>query len=444
MKRFLALALALCMVFALCACGTKTETPENSDAGTNAAAALKIGVITIGDETEGYTKAHMDGIEAAKEALGMTDDQIIYMKSIPETAECYDKAVELVETYGCNAIFSNSYGHQTFIKQAAEEYPDVTFVAMTGDFAALTGLDNFKNAFTNIYESRYVSGIVAGMKLQALADAGELTEKNYDADGKVKVGYVGAYNYAEVVSGYTAFYLGLTSVYPEATMYVDYTQSWFDVDKEAAMAEKFIADGCVIIGQHADSTGAPSACQAAWENGTVAYSIGYNVDMLDVAPDAALTSATNNWGVYYTEAFKAIADGTDIETNWAKGYDDGAVAVTTLGKNCAEGTAEAVATAEAAIKDGSLKIFDTSKFTMSAANVEATLNKSGAVVTVDADGHVTGVQVDMSYLDWSTGAPVVVYEGETVEAIVDGVFSESSFRAAPYFTLRIDGINEAA
>ena len=442
MKKALALVLAVCMVLALCACGTKSETPTNTAAATGSK--LKIGVILVGDETEGYTKAHMDGIEAAKTALGMSDDQVVYMKSIPETSECYDAAVKLINEDGCTAIFANSYGHQTFMAQAAKDYKDVTFVSMTGDFAAISGLSNLKNAFTDVYQSRYVSGVVAGMKLQELVDNGKLAAANYDDNGNVKVGYVGAYNYAEVVSGYTAFYLGIKSVFPKVTMYVDYTQSWFDVDKEAAMAEKFIGEGCVIIGQHADSTGAPSACEAAWKDGKVVYSVGYNVDMLDVAPDAALTSASNNWGVYYTYAFKCLQDGKAIDTDWAEGYDADAVKLTPLGKNCAKGTKEAVDKAEAGIKDGSVKVFDTSAFTVSAANIEATKSASGAVVTTGADGHATGCSIDMSYLDFSTGKPVLVYQGQTVEAIVNGAFTESTFRSAPYFSIRIDGINEAA
>jgi basic membrane protein A len=442
MKKILALVLALCMVLALCACGTKSETPTTT--GTAAASKVKIGVILVGDETEGYTKAHMDGIEAAKKTLGLTDDQVIYMKSIPESSECYDTAEKLIQEDGCTAIFANSYGHQNFMVQAAKDNPDVTFVSMTGDFAAISGCSNLKNAFTNVYESRYVSGIVAGMKIKELVDGNKLTAKNLDKDGNVKVGYVGAYNYAEVVSGYTAFYLGIKSVYDKVAMYVDYTQSWFDVDKEAAMAEKFISDGCVIIGQHADSTGAPSACQAAFEKGTTVYSVGYNVDMLDVAPDVALTSASNNWAVYYTYAFKCLMDGTEIDTDWAKGYNDDAVKITTLGKSCAAGTQEAVDKAIAGLKDGSLKVFNTANFTVSAANVEATKNASGAVVTTDAQGHVTSCKIDMSYFDFSTNPPTQVYKGETVEAIVDGAFSESTFRSAPYFSIRIDGITEAA
>ena len=446
MKKLLALVLALCMVFVLCACGAAEPQAETSDAEDSAAAApssdVKIGVILVGDETEGYTLAHMEGIEEAMDALDLAEDQVIFKKSIPESSECYDTAQELIESDGCTAIFSNSYGHQNYMVQAAEDYEDVAFVSMTGDFAAISGCDNFSNAFTNVYESRYVSGVVAGMKLQELDKAGKIKDKNKNADGTVKVGYVGAFNYAEVVSGYTAFFLGLTSVYPNASMEVDYTNSWFDVDKEAAMAEKFISDGCIIISQHADSTGAPSACQKALKDGTTVYSVGYNVDMLEVAPDAALTSAGNVWGVYYTYAFQQLLDGKPIKTDWAEGYNEDAVHITALGKSCAEGTEEKVEEVIAGLKDGSIKVFDTANFTVSKENIALTKDKSGAVVTTDADGHVTSVKEDLSYYDFSSGAPELVYEGKTIEAIKDGAFAESDARSAPYFNVRIDGITE--
>ena len=411
MKKLIALVLAAVLCMAACAA---------------LAADLKVGVILIGDETEGYTLAHMDGIKAAAAELSMDDSQIVWKYKVPEDQTCYDSALDLVGQ-GCNVIISNSYGHQSYMALAAEEFPDVTFVAMTGDFAALTGLDNFKNAFTKVYESRYVSGVVAGMKLAELLESGELSAEtqpnSFDADGNVKIGYVGAFDYAEVVSGYTAFFLGVRSIVPNVTMEVMYTNSWFDIDKEGAAAEALIAKGAVIIGQHADSTGAPAATQKLHDAGTICYSIGYNIDMLPTAPTAALTSATNVWSAFYTELFTAAMNGEAIAADWAKGYDDGAVAITALGESCAEGTAEKVAEVEAAIKDGTLKVFDASTFTV---NGEA----------------VTSAPCDMTIMDFATGT--VMYEGETYEGIVDGAFEESTFRSAPYFTLRIDGIVEDA
>lgn len=427
-RKIASLTIAVLMLF--------TALTAFASCSSDGAAGIKIGCIMVGDETEGYTLAHMNGIKEAAKKLGIADSQIIWKYKIEENSDCYDAATELVGR-GCQLIISNSYGHQDFMVQAAKENPNVTFVSMTGDFAAISGVSNLKNGFTKVFESRYVSGVVGGMKLKELIDNGTVsptaTPNAYDADGNVKIGYVGAFNYAEVVSGYTAFFLGLRSIVPNVTMEVNYTSSWFDIAKEAAAAEALVANGCVIIGQHADSTGAPSACERMLGEGKICYSVGYNVDMLEAAPTAALTSPTNTWSEFYAELFKNVMDGKEQPYDVAKGYNENGVAITTLGPSCAAGTAEKVAEVEAALKAGTLHVFDTSTFTVSQP-------QSTCEVTTDAEGHLTSCKVNMSYMDWSTMTPI--YEGETVECIKDGYFDESTVRSAPYFSVRIDGIIE--
>ena len=392
MKKFVAFALVLAMAFALCAC-----TPNEEKDG------FKVGVILVGDENEGYTYAHMEGIEAARVACGLEKDQIIYKYNIGENEACHQAAVDLVEQ-GCKIVFANSFGHESFLIQAAKEYPDVLFCHATGQTAAKqTDLKNIFNYFTAIYEARYVSGVVAGMKLKELMDNGTVTDPH--------VGYVGAYPYAEVVSGYTAFFLGIQSIVPDAYMEVQYTNKWFDLTLEAEAANALMARGCVIIGQHADSTGAPSAIQAAHDDGTYpnVYSVGYNIDMLNVAPDVALTSPQNNWGAYYTYAIKTAMEGKEMQQDWCYGYIDEAVQISQLGTACAEGTQEAVAAVIEKIKNGELHVFDCSTFTV---NGE----------------HLTSY--DKSY----------GFDG--VELIWDGYFHESEVLSAPLFDIRIDGITE--
>ena len=422
MKKIVSILLVAAMTLCLCA----SLTACNGNGAASADGSIKVGAIILGDETEGYSKAHIDGIKEAAANLGLAETDVIWKYKVPETSAAYEAAVDLVGQ-GCNIIFSNSYGHQDFMKQAAEENPNVTFVAMTGDYAAISGLDNFKNAFTKVYESRYVAGVVAGLKLKELTENGTLTAEtqpdSFDAAGNIKIGYVGAFNYAEVVSGYTAFYLGIKSVMPNVVMEVMYTNSWADIDKEGAAAEALVANGCVIIGQHADTTGAPAAVQKLKDSGKICYSVGYNVDMLPTAPSAALTSATNCWSVYYEYAMKCVMDGQPVAADFAEGYAKNGVKITGLGPECAAGTAEKVAEVEAALAAGTTHVFDTSTFTV-----------AGATVTT--------APVDLSYMDWST--MTAIYQGETVEAIVDGYFSESTFRSAPYFSLRIDGIVEDA
>lgn len=392
MKKFVAFALVLAMAFALCACAPNEDKDD-----------FKVGVILVGDENEGYTYAHMEGIEAARVACGLEKDQIIYKYNIEENEACYQAAVDLVEQ-GCKIVFANSFGHESFLIQAAKEYPDVLFCHATGQTAAKqTDLKNIFNYFTAIYEARYVSGVVAGMKLKELMDNGTVTDPH--------VGYVGAYPYAEVVSGYTAFFLGIQSIVPDAYMEVQYTNKWFDLTLEAEAANALMARGCVIIGQHADSTGAPSAIQAAHDDGTYpnVYSVGYNIDMLNVAPDVALTSPQNNWGAYYTYAIKTAMEGKEMQQDWCYGYIDEAVQISQLGTACAEGTQEAVAAVIEKIKNGELHVFDCSTFTV---NGE----------------HLTSY--DKSY----------GFDG--VELIWDGYFHESEVISAPLFDIRIDGITE--
>lgn len=415
MKKFLALLLTLVMALSLAACGgsdeestdSPAEDPAANEESSGSAADVKIGLICVHDINSGYDAAHIEGLTAACEELGIdANSQVIFRYNIAEDENCYDAAVDLAEE-GCNIIFSDSYGHQSYMLDAAEDYPDVTFVSCTGDMAATSGLDNYKNLFPYTYESRYVSGVVAGMKLKELMDAGTVTDP--------KVGYVGAYPYAEVVCGYTAFLLGIQTQVPEAYMEVQYTNSWYDPVAEGEAANALMARGCVIIGQHADSTGAPSAVQAAHDAGNAnVFSVGYNVDMLSVAPDVALTSPQNNWEVPYEQIIKTAMDGGALETDYCNGYAEDGVMISTLGPACAAGTQEAVDAAIAGIKDGSVHVFDTSTFTVGGAAVTSAF-------ATDTDGDFTP---------------------DADEAIIDGYYHESYFQSAPSFSLRIDGITE--
>ena len=331
----------------------ETEAKEAAPAGGVAKEDLKVGFVFIGDENEGYTAAHYKGAMEMKEALGLADDQIIVKWNIPEDETAQDAAMDLADQ-GCQIVFANSFGHESYVIEAAKEYPEVQFCHATGFQAASSGLSNMHNYFTAIYEARYVSGVVAGMKLNQMIEDGTV------AKDACKIGYVGAYPYAEVISGYTSFFLGVRSVCPDATMEVKYTNSWasFDLEKEAADA--LISDGCVLISQHADTTGAPTACEAAG-----VPCVGYNISMIATAPTQALTSSTNNWGAYVTEAVQHVVDGTEIPVDWCKGFSDGAVLITELNEAAvAPGTKEKVEEVEAKLAAGELHVFDTSTWTV--------------------------------------------------------------------------------
>ena len=389
MKKLVSLVLVMIMALICASAAVAEGVPADQ---------IKVGYIYIGDEHEGYTAAHYEGAKEMMKTLGLTDEQVIIKWCVPETEECYDAAVDLAEA-GCNIIFANSFSHESYVMQAAAEYPKIQFCHATGFQAASSGLANMHNYFTSIYEARYVSGVVAGLKLNELIANGAVTED------KCVIGYVGAYPYAEVISGYTSFLLGARSVCPSATMEVKFTNSWasFDLEKEAA--EALIAQGCVLIAQHADTTGAPTACQAA-----KVPCVGYNVSMNEVAPDAALTSSANDWGIYNTYAVKCVIDGAPIDADWCKGLSEGAVLITPLNENTvAEGTAEKVAEVEKAIIDGTLHVFDTATFTVGGEKLED-------LIANNADY--------AKYADY----------------VSDGYYHESELASAPSFDIAIDGI----
>ena len=424
MKKIVALLMALCMVFALCACGQSaapaaTEAPAADAAAdapavdATAASDLKVGFIFLHDENSTYDLNFMNGAKEACANLGLSDDQVIFRTNIPEGQECYDAAAELADA-GCNVIFADSFGHEDFMIQAAKEFPEVQFCHATGTKAHTEGLANYHNAFASIYEGRYLAGVAAGLKLNEMIANGDFTED------EAKIGYVGAFTYAEVVSGYTSFFLGARSVCPTATMEVTFTGSWYDETAEKEAANKLIGNGCKLISQHADSMGAPTACETAG-----VPNVSYNGSTEAACPNTFIVSSRINWAPYYEYAITAVMNGEAIDADWTGTLATGSVVLTDINTNvAAEGTAEAIADVTAKLESGELQVFDCSVFTVSGDNVTDAM-------TVDADGHVT------SYLaDVDTDA---AYTGDT-EAVENGAFKESTFRAAPYFDLKIDGI----
>ena len=411
MKKFVSMLLALVMVFALCACGSKTE------GGDKAESKIKVGFICLHDENSTYDKNFIDAAKAACKNAGLSEDQYIIKTNIPEGQECYNAAAELVDA-GCNVVFADSFGHEDFMIQAAKEFKDVQFCHATGTKAHTEKLSNYHNAFASIYEGRYLAGVAAGMKLNEMIEAGEFT-----AD-QAKMGYVGAFTYAEVISGYTSFYLGAKSVCPTVTMDVTFTGSWYDEALEKEAANKLIAGGCKLISQHADSMGAPTACETAG-----VPDVSYNGSTEAACPNTYLISSRIDWAPYYEMAIKAVMDGTEIPVDYTGDLKTGSVVLTDLNTAvAAEGTQAAIDEAMAKLENGELHVFDCSTFTTS---VELNPFKTD-FLKVDADGHITSYLADVDTDE--------AYTGDT-EVITDGYFAESTARSAPYFDLSIDGIN---
>ena len=395
MKKITALLLALAMVFALCACGNGDKDKDKD----GDKAKIKVGFIFLHDENSTYDLNFMNAAEAACKNLGV---EYVFKKNIPEDQKCYDAAAELAEE-GCNIIFADSFGHESYIIEAAKEFPDVQFCHSTGTLAHTEKLSNYHNAFASIYEGRYLAGIAAGLKLNEMIANGEFT-----AD-EAKMGYVGAFTYAEVISGYTSFFLGARSVCPSVTMDVTFTGSWYDETAEKEAANTLIKNGCKLISQHADSMGAPTACETAG-----VPNVSYNGSTVSACPNTFIVSSRIDWTPYYEYAIKAVMNGETIDTDWTGTLATGSVVLTDVNeKAAAEGTAKAIADATAKLEDGSLKVFDVTTFT------------------------VKGKQLDSYMADVDTDKD---YTPDT-EAVKDGAFLESTYRSAPYFDVQIDGIN---
>ena len=420
MKKFLALIIALVMALSLVACGEQKQ-PDNPDVPDDGqqTATVKVGFITLHDENSTYD---LNFINAAKEAianLGLTDADYILKTNVPEGQECYETAMDLVDK-GCNIIFADSFGHEPYMIDAAKEHPEVQFCHSTGTRAHTEKLANYHNAFASIYEGRYLAGVAAGLKLNEMIEAGKFT-----AD-EAKMGYVGAFTYAEVVSGYTSFFLGARSVCPTVTMDVTFTGSWYDETLEKEGAEKLIQGGCKLISQHADSLGAPTAC----ENAGVP-NVSYNGSTKDACPNTFIVSSRIDWAPYYEMCIKAVMDGTEIPADWTGTLATGSVVLTDVNETAAAaGTAEAIEAAKAKLEAGEIHVFDCANFTT---KVDDKVNTFKAdYLKLDEAGHITSYMADVD-----TDA---AYTGDT-EVIKDGYFAESEFRSAPYFDLQIDGIN---
>lgn len=397
-KKLVALGLCVLMSMGVFAgCGS-----SGSDKDPKASSDVVAGLICLHDENSTYDLNFINAFKEACEGQGLVEGESYFISTnVPEGQECYEEAMNMVDR-GCTVIFADSFGHEDYMIQAAKESPKVQFCHATGTKAHTEGLDNYHNAFASIYEGRYLAGVAAGMKLNEMIAAGKFTE------AEAKMGYVGAYTYAEVISGYTSFYLGAKSVCPSVTMDVTFTGSWYNETKEKEGAQALIEGGCKLISQHADSMGAPTACEKAG-----VPNISYNGSTKDACPNTFIVSSRINWAPFYTYAMDCVKNGKSIGADWTGTLDTDSVLLTDINEAAAaDGTAAKIEEVKKGLKDGSVKVFDTSTFTVDG----KTLDSYQADVDTDAEN-----------------------KGDT-EVIKDGVFEESVYRSAPYFNLQIDGI----
>lgn len=420
MKKITAMLLCLAMLFAFAGCGSKDTGSGSTNTKKGVTEDIlprlevksevtvpddfKIGMICLHDENSTYDNNFIQALKSVQKGMGLKDDQVVIVTGIGEDNNCYNTAVDLAKNKGCKIVFADSFGHESFLKQAAAEFPDVQFCHATGTSAKRAGIANFHNAFASIYEGRYLAGIAAGMKLNEMIK-----------DGKIKaeeaiIGYVGAYTYAEVISGMTSFFLGARSVCESATMKVRYTGSWYDQAKEQEAATALIEkDKCVLISQHADSLGAPTACELAG-----VPNVSYNGSTYSAGKNTFIVSSAINWAPYFQYIIESVVSGKAIDADWCGDIATNSVVLTGINEDvAAEGTEAKIKEAIDGFKAGTLHVFDTSKFTKDGKKLDEYL--------ADVDGD---------------------FKGET-NVIHDGYFDESNakdFRSAPYFDMIIDGV----
>ena len=388
------------------ACGTLAVLPScNNETSSDPVIAL----ITLHGESSTYDKNFIDAFKAACKAKGLKDDQYKIQSNVPEEGEeCYEAAVGFVEE-GFKAVFADSFGHEANMIKAAKENPNVQFGHATGTKAHTENLSNYHNAFASIYEGRYLAGVAAGLKLVDLygGKTGEVSDEN------AVVGYVAAWPYAEVISGYTSWFLGVRSVVPNATMKVSYTSSWYDEAKEGTVATSLIQQGCKLISQHADSMGAPNACEKAGVP-NVSYNGGNDLNTFVI-------SSRINWQPYFELMIDSVTGGAALPADWTGTIGTGSVELSALGKAAAAGTQAKLDEVAAKLADGSLKVFDCRTFTVKGASL------TSFMADIDDDGTYS-------------------HETEIIATAKDAegndyyYVNESSKRSAPAFDAIIDGI----
>ena len=376
---------------------------------------VKIGLICLHNTSSTYDKNFIDSMNVAVANLGeRVDGDAIIVTDVDESKDAYDAAKDLVKQ-GCNVIFADSFGHEPFMLEAAQEYKSVQFCHATGTTAKVKDVANFHNAFASIYEGRYLAGYAAGLKLAAMVAGGELQDKNYDNAGNIKLGYVGAFPYAEVISGYTSWFLGVREVVPNVVMNVTFTSSWYDFNAEKDGAKTLIDWGAAIVSQHADSMGAPGECE---DRGVP--NVTYNISTAEPCPNTYLAYSKINWAPYYEAVVNAMYEDEPIEGEVNHNYT-GTIATGSVQYDVADPVAKAACELiKQELEDGSRKVFDCSKFTVNGQHLTEYL------ADVDDFGDFQP-ETNAIKTDSATG---ITY------------FDESALRSAPYFNVDIDGITK--
>lgn len=393
--------IVIVVVLALTSCG-KSDVEKAEEQRKSS---LKIGLILSGDDTDVYSKLHYDGLTSAVDKIGLKKDKLIVKSKVSEE-QCYETAIALVDD-GCTLIFAAGDKFEDYIVQAATEKTDVQFCYADGKQSNTNGLKNYHNYGISTFESRYLTGVIAGMKLNEMIKNGEIV------DSQAKIGYVGSVAGSQSRSDYTAFFLGVKSVCNGVTMEVQYSGLSNSANLERIAANALMANGCIMIAQQGYLNGAAETCE---KNGK--YFIGCDSSATDKAPKFSVTSTQIDLTPCYSYAIETYIKDGHLPTSWCNGIKDDAVSFAEINtaafssEESAKAAEEKAEQVKSSIKEGKLHIFNTSKWTIDNKKVTST----------------------------GTSDFQMLYNG--TEYIKDGYFAEGEIVSYPQFDFVIDGIKE--
>ena len=346
---------------------------------------------------------HRSAVIKLSETFKIDSSKILIKEKVSEN-ECFNIVKKTIND-GYNLIFAVGKDLEDYIVQSATEHPKVQYCIADSKQAITSGMDNLHSYSLNDAESRYLVGVVAGMKLKDLIDNGEIKEE------QAIIGYVASFENSENVSAYTAFYLGAKSVVPSVDMKVKFTESEYDEDLEKKTANALIANGCVLLAQQSNTNSIAENCE---QYGV--YYVGCLQSSADIAPNFAVVSTDEDWSSCYAQIVDSIIKDEDLPSGWYSSIDTSAVGVTEIKKNAFasinkyDETKALVAETQEKLKSKTLHIFDTANWKVNGETITSTLTDE-----LKAD-----------------------YGGK--EYIDKGRFMEYELTTLPKFAFKIDGI----
>jgi len=288
--RVLALFVIVLLVLTACQQAEQPEEVGGFQIPTTEEGKFNVAMVLIGPHDDGgWSQAHYEGLEYVAENVDGV--HVAYIENVPEGADS-EQIFRSLSRKGFDLIFGTSFGYMDPMETVAEEYPDSTYIHISG---YKSNMENFGNLFGAMEDMKYLGGMLAGARAKM--------------DGNPKLGYMATFPIPEEIRLGNAIALGMIETCPECTLDVRWINTWHDpiIEKEAA-ASLFDA-GAQVVFTGADT---PAVADVAQEKGKwgVTYDWAGSCKV-----DACLTAPYWNWGPVYTKIAQGVKDGT-YEVGW--------------------------------------------------------------------------------------------------------------------------------